>query len=69
MKQGDLITLKRECRNQYPGRNYLIVECMLFEGDPGYLGYPAVIVLADGELIKMLGKIVPNSYEVCSEAG
>ena len=38
---------------------------MLFEGDPGYLGYPAVLVLADGEL----SKIVPNSYEVCSEAG
>ena len=68
MKPGDLITLKREYRNRYPGRNYLIVESMLFEGDPGdpgYLGYPAVLVLADGEL----SKIVPNSYEVCSEAG
>ena len=68
MKPGDLITLKRECRDRDPGRNYLIVESMLFEGDPGYLGYPAVLVLADGELRKMLGKIVPNSYEVCSEA-
>ena len=65
MKPGDLITLKRECRDRDPGRNYLIVESMLFEGDPGYLGYPAVLVLADGEL----SKIVPNSYEVCSEAG
>ena len=68
MKPGDLITLKRECRDRDPGRNYLIVE-MLFEGDPGYLGYPAVLVLADGELRKMLRQIVPNSYEVCSEAG
>ena len=65
MKPGDLITLKRECRDRDPGRNYLIVESMLFEGDPGYLGYPAVLVLADGEL----SKIVPKSYEVCSEAG
>ncbi len=64
MKPGDLITLKIEYRDRYPGRNYLIVECMLFEGDPGYLGYPAVLVLSDGEL----RKIVPNSYEVCSEA-
>ena len=65
MQPGDLITLKRECRDRDPGRNYLIVESMLFEGDPGYLGYPAVLVLADGEL----SKIVPNSYEVCSDAG
>ena len=63
MKPGDLITLKIEYRDRDPGRNYLIVENMLFEGDPGYLGYPAVLVLADGDLIK----IVPNSYEVLSE--
>ncbi len=69
MKPGDLITLKLEYRQRDPGRNYLIVEEILFEGDPRYLGYPSLLVLADGELRNMLVPQTANSYEVVSEGG